>query len=116
MTTVGYGDMTPVTIQGKLVGALCALSGVLLIAVTVPLFVNTFLLFHEQSKMENFDFEHEDAGKVATWAGTEDRQPSKVESFSNEYTSGQESRDQFIKTNNRICPSHLSQNIETIQT
>lgn len=53
MTTVGYGDMTPNTLCGKLVGVMCALSGVLLIAVTVPVFVNNFLLFYEHSKLSS---------------------------------------------------------------
>ena len=51
MTTVGYGDIAPNTALGRLVGAACALSGVLLIAVTVPVFVNNFLLFYEHSKI-----------------------------------------------------------------
>ena len=51
MTTVGYGDIAPKSALGRLVGAGCALSGVLLIAVTVPVFVNNFLLFYEHSKI-----------------------------------------------------------------
>ncbi|GFO26881.1 potassium voltage-gated channel subfamily c member [Plakobranchus ocellatus] len=51
MTTVGYGDIAPKTAIGRLVGAACAMSGVLLIAVTVPVFVNNFLLFYEHSKI-----------------------------------------------------------------
>jgi voltage-gated potassium channel Kch len=32
MTTVGYGDHVPQTVGGQLVGSLCALSGILIIA------------------------------------------------------------------------------------
>ncbi|XP_061196589.1 potassium voltage-gated channel protein Shaw-like [Saccostrea echinata] len=42
MTTVGFGDMVPRTSVGRVIGALCALSGVLFISLTIPIFVNTF--------------------------------------------------------------------------
>ncbi|CAB3400683.1 unnamed protein product [Caenorhabditis bovis] len=50
MTTVGYGDMTPHTSFGRLVGSLCAVMGVLTIALPVPVIVSNFAMFYSHNQ------------------------------------------------------------------
>ncbi|ESO93116.1 hypothetical protein LOTGIDRAFT_119857, partial [Lottia gigantea] len=49
MTTVGYGDVVPSGILGRILGGACAAFGIVLIALTVPLFVNNFLTVYNVS-------------------------------------------------------------------
>lgn len=59
MTTVGYGDMRPIGVWGKLVGSLCAIAGVLTIALPVPVIVSNFNYFyHRETESDDKDKYH----------------------------------------------------------
>ncbi|KAL5108823.1 Potassium voltage-gated channel protein Shal [Taenia crassiceps] len=45
-----YGDIVPVTVMGKIFGGICSLSGVLVIALPVPVIVSNFARIYQQSQ------------------------------------------------------------------
>lgn len=50
MTTVGYGDTLPVTLAGKLIGTLCIVSGLLIVALPITNIFNKFSKFYERQR------------------------------------------------------------------
>ena len=50
MTTVGYGDTFPVTLAGRLIGTLCILCGLLIVALPITNIFNKFFKFHQRQK------------------------------------------------------------------
>lgn len=54
MTTLGYGDIVPRTMSGYIIGCACAVCGLLMLSLPVPIIVSNFTLYytHAQAKMK----------------------------------------------------------------
>lgn len=50
MTTVGYGDVVPVTVAGKLAASGCILGGTLVVALPITIIFNKFSHFYRKQK------------------------------------------------------------------
>lgn len=50
MTTLGYGDIVPVTPFGYVIGGMCALCGLIFLALPIPVIVNNFTTFYAHAK------------------------------------------------------------------
>ena len=55
MTTVGYGDIVPTSRLGRFTAVICAVSGVLLISLVVPVVSSHFSLFYKLSKTVKYN-------------------------------------------------------------
>ena len=52
ITTVGYGDFYPKSLMGYIVGALCALTGILATGLPVPIIANNFNIYYTHAKLK----------------------------------------------------------------
>ncbi|KAI6192576.1 BTB domain-containing protein [Aphelenchoides besseyi] len=48
ITTVGFGDLVPTSVYGKIIGGICALVGILSLSLPVPIIVANFKHFYRQ--------------------------------------------------------------------
>ncbi|CAB4060969.1 KCNB1 [Lepeophtheirus salmonis] len=52
MTTVGYGDVVPITPIGKVLGSLCAISGILSLTLPIPILSRSFQFFYREKMLK----------------------------------------------------------------
>ncbi|KAK9541085.1 hypothetical protein VZT92_001157 [Zoarces viviparus] len=53
MTTVGYGDMYPVTVAGRVLGGVCVVSGIVLLALPITFIYHSFIQCYHELKVRS---------------------------------------------------------------
>lgn len=54
ITTVGYGDISPLTLPGKLACSVCALCGIIMLSLIIPIFVDTFVQLYGIAHVQSY--------------------------------------------------------------
>ncbi|XP_029449174.1 potassium voltage-gated channel subfamily G member 3 isoform X1 [Rhinatrema bivittatum] len=53
MTTVGYGDMYPITVPGRILGGVCVVSGIVLLALPITFIYHSFVQCYNELKFRS---------------------------------------------------------------
>jgi hypothetical protein len=67
MTTLGYGDIVPVTPFGYVIGGMCAVTGLIFMSLPIPVIVNNFTTFYAQAKARQQLKEYTEAQKALNY-------------------------------------------------
>lgn len=64
LTSLGYGDYWPESVLGKVMGSACAVCGVLVMALPIPIVVDNFANYYsEQKRLEAQELKREEFDK-----------------------------------------------------
>lgn len=67
MTTVGYGDVYPVTIGGRVLGGMCVVSGIVLLALPITFIYHSFVQCYHELKLRSARYARNLSAEMLRW-------------------------------------------------
>lgn len=67
MTTVGYGDMCPITVPGRILGGICVVSGIVLLALPITFIYHSFVQCYHELKFRSARYSRSLSVEFLNW-------------------------------------------------